>query len=62
MVELNEEFYENRITEIKYMLKEIEKHGIEALKDIDKPRGILWAKEKLNEALITFEEKLKEFK
>ena len=56
--ELNKEFYEKKIEECKIMLKSIEIEGLDALNSIDRPKGIIWAKERLNEAIIYFKGKI----
>lgn len=37
------EFYEGEVKRIKYVLKDIEKRGEEALSEFDRGRGVEWA-------------------
>lgn len=57
---MDEEFYRKQIQIIEYQMKQIERDGLDALNDIDKPRGVEWAINKLKEQIKIMEDKIKE--
>lgn len=56
-MELNKEFYEKQINSLRIQLKCLEMEGLEALHQIDRVRGVEWAKNSLNEQIEYFMEK-----
>jgi hypothetical protein len=51
-------FYTEQINRAKYVLKQIEREGIEALYEMDKEKGIEYVTNKLNEEVKYFSDKL----
>jgi len=50
----------DRIDEIKFQIKRIEKYGKESLNKLDKDKGVEWALNKLRKQLTYFENKSKD--